>query len=107
MEATFRHFQKPQDGKIKEFCIYDVSQKMAYLVKVDQLSDQKITPPIKEKVGGGGPLSFPVGYNKKTVLANSSRYRTYPHSWYTGKVDLGQCYQLFLHSYTFLMMGYF
>ena len=65
MEATFRHFQKPQDGKIKEFCIYDVSQKMAYLVKVDQLSDQKITPPIKEKVGGGGPLSFPVGYNKK------------------------------------------
>jgi ribosomal protein L44E len=28
------------------------------------------------EIGGGRPLSFPVGYNKKTVLANSCRYRT-------------------------------
>ena len=28
------------------------------------------------ETGGGRPLSFPVGYNKKAVLANSCRYRT-------------------------------
>tara|TARA_B100001173_G_scaffold268962_1_gene245579 strand:- start:33 stop:209 length:177 start_codon:yes stop_codon:yes gene_type:complete len=31
--------------------------------------------------GGGKPLSFAVGYNKKAVLANTSRYQTYPVMW--------------------------
>ena len=33
MEAKFGHFHKLQDGKIKEFWIYDDSQKMAHVMK--------------------------------------------------------------------------
>ena len=33
MEAKFGHFHKIEGGKIKEFCVYDDSQKMAHAMK--------------------------------------------------------------------------